>query len=68
VHHLEAVEMAENSKADVLESILTNLRFMLLKSREAGLASLVYRLEVAEIEAEYQLTGVVPTLKSKREE
>jgi hypothetical protein len=44
--------------AEVLEYILINLRSMSLKAQEADLGSLIYILELAAMEAEYQLTGV----------
>lgn len=59
------IEMSENSNAEVLGNIIANIRLMVAKSREVGLASLVDRLEVAAMEAEFQLTGVLPTLNSK---
>ena len=57
--------MSEIPNAEVLEKIIANIRFMAAKSREVCLASLVDRLEVAAMEAEYQLTGVLPTLNPK---
>jgi hypothetical protein len=44
--------------AEVLEYILINLRLMSLKAQEADSGSLIYILELAALEAEYQLTGV----------
>jgi hypothetical protein len=44
--------------AEVLEHILINSRLMSLKAQEADLGSLIYILELAALEVEYQLTGV----------
>jgi hypothetical protein len=49
--------MAKRRNAEVLEYILINLRSMSLKAQEADLGSLIYILELAAMEAEYQLTG-----------
>lgn len=64
-HFIGSVEMAENPKVEVLGHIITNIQHMLVKSREVGLDSVVYRLEAAAMEAEHLLTGVLPALNSK---
>ena len=40
-----------------------NLRLLSSKAQEADLGALVYMLEVAAMEAEFQLTGVFPSPK-----
>jgi hypothetical protein len=49
-----------------LEYILMNLRLLSFKAQEADLGSLTYMLEVAAMEAEHQLTDVVPSPKIRR--
>jgi len=58
--------MAKRQNAEVLEYILMNLRLLSSKAHEADLGSLVYMLEVAAMEAEYQLTGAFPSPKMRR--
>ena len=58
-----AVAMATHRNAEVVEYILMNLRLLSFKAQEADLGSLTYMLEVAAMEAEHQLTDVVPTIR-----
>jgi hypothetical protein len=55
--------MATHRDAEVLEYILMNLRLLSFKAKEADLGSLTYMLEIAAMEAEHQLTDVVPTIR-----
>ena len=55
--------MAKRPNTEVLEYILMNLRLLSSKAQEADLGALVYMLEVAAMEAEFQLTGVFPPPK-----
>jgi hypothetical protein len=60
------VAMAKHTRAEVLEYILMNLGLLAARAEDADLGSLVYMLEVAAMEAEYQLTGVFPSPKIRR--
>jgi len=61
-----AVAMAIGHNTEVLEYILMNLRLLSSRAQEADLGSLTYMLEVAAMEAEYQLTGFFPSPKIRR--
>ena len=61
-----AVAMAKRRNAEVLEYILMNLRLLSSRAQEADLGSLIYMLEVAAMEAEYQLTGAFRSPKIRR--
>jgi len=58
--------MAKHRHAEVLEYILMNLGLISVKAREADLTVLESILEVAAMEAEYQLTGVFPSPNIRR--
>jgi hypothetical protein len=58
--------MAKHLRTEELEYILMNLRLLSAKAQEADLGSLTYMLEVAAMEAEYQITGVFPSPNTRR--
>lgn len=55
--------MAKHPKADALEYIRAQLRGLSEMAHGNELGDLVYMIEVAVMEADYQLTGQFPTAR-----